>query len=125
MGVPPRVALLVWREFPASHLPMRCDLPRKRERCSEVDTSTTELKLSAQTLLLATLSSACLMDSNISLICTAVMISGGQKHTASADVACNHPSFEGGVGNGERSIAWLGIRPRLDLQCADQADAAR
>src|SRR6478752_1051184 len=41
------------------------------------------------------------------------------------DIACNHASFEGGVGNGERRIAWLGIRPWLDLQCADQADAAR
>src|SRR6266704_3552810 len=33
-GLPPRV--IVWREPPpASHRSMRCDLPRKRERCSE------------------------------------------------------------------------------------------
>ena len=34
VGVPPRVALFEWREFPppASHHSMRCDLPRKRER---------------------------------------------------------------------------------------------
>ena len=37
VGVPPRFALFVWKEFPppASHHSMRCDLPRKRERCSE------------------------------------------------------------------------------------------
>src|SRR3954454_20279619 len=34
VGVSPRV--IVWREPPpASHRSMRCDLPRKRERCSE------------------------------------------------------------------------------------------
>src|SRR5882724_5281535 len=34
VGVSPRV--IVWREPPpASHHSMRCDLPRKRERCSE------------------------------------------------------------------------------------------
>src|SRR5512138_850149 len=33
VGVPPRVTLIVWREPPpGSHLAMRSDLPRKRER---------------------------------------------------------------------------------------------
>jgi len=37
VGVLPRFTLFVWRELPhpASHHSMRCDLPRKRERCSE------------------------------------------------------------------------------------------
>jgi hypothetical protein len=37
VGVLPRFTLVVWREFPppASHHSMRCDLPRKRERCSK------------------------------------------------------------------------------------------
>src|SRR5882762_2573691 len=37
VGVLPRFTLFVWRELPppASHHSMRCDLPRKRERCSK------------------------------------------------------------------------------------------
>jgi hypothetical protein len=37
VGVLPRFTLFVWKEFPppASHHSMRCDLPRKRERCSK------------------------------------------------------------------------------------------
>jgi hypothetical protein len=41
------------------------------------------------------------------------------------DVARDDASLQRGVGDGQRGVAGLGIRPRLDLQRADQADAPR